>query len=46
MATGGVATLVALGISKQKALYALKEHGNDVDAAADWCYTVRLNRPS
>ncbi|GAA5912470.1 hypothetical protein JCM6882_005522 [Rhodosporidiobolus microsporus] len=31
--------LLALGIEKQKALYALGEHGGEVEAAADWCFT-------
>ncbi|BGP22840.1 hypothetical protein JCM10295v2_001731 [Rhodotorula toruloides] len=37
-----LASLLALGISQQKAIYALKEHGGEVEAAADWC----LGHPS
>ncbi|KAK4332825.1 MFS polyamine transporter [Rhodotorula toruloides] len=32
-----LASLLALGIPRQKAIYALKEHGGEVEAAADWC---------
>ncbi|TNY20254.1 hypothetical protein DMC30DRAFT_408981 [Rhodotorula diobovata] len=32
-----LAALVSLGIDKQKAAFALREHGGDVEAAADWC---------
>ncbi|GAA5894155.1 hypothetical protein JCM8208_002362 [Rhodotorula glutinis] len=30
-------SLLALGIDKQKAAFALREHGGEVEAAADWC---------
>jgi uncharacterized UBP type Zn finger protein len=33
-----VEQLIALGIPKQKAAYALSEHNNDLEAAADWCW--------
>lgn len=33
-----VQQLVALGIPKQKASYALSEHNNDVEAAGDWAF--------
>ncbi|KAM0792208.1 hypothetical protein ACM66B_004904 [Microbotryomycetes sp. NB124-2] len=39
----GVESLLALGIPRQKAVYALKEHGNEVEAAADWCLTEGLD---
>lgn len=32
--------LLALGIPKPRAVYALKEFGGDVEAAADWCLAV------
>ncbi|GAA5830430.1 hypothetical protein JCM11251_001345 [Rhodosporidiobolus azoricus] len=35
----GLQALLALGIERQKALYALGEHGGEVEAAADWCFT-------
>lgn len=33
-------SLLALGIPPSKALFALSEHGNEVEAAADWCWGV------
>lgn len=39
-------SLLALGIPKQKAIFALKEHGNEVEVAADWCFLVRFDRGS
>ncbi|GAA5824311.1 hypothetical protein JCM3770_004460 [Rhodotorula araucariae] len=32
-----LSALVALGIPRQKALFALREHADEVEAAADWC---------
>lgn len=40
-----LASLLALGIPRQKAIYALKEHNGEVEAAADWCLGVRLLPP-
>ncbi|GAA5875338.1 hypothetical protein JCM16303_000587 [Sporobolomyces ruberrimus] len=34
-----LAQLLALGIPKPKALYALREFDNNADIAADWCFT-------
>lgn len=33
--------LVSLGIPRARAAFALKEHGGDAEAAADWCFSVR-----
>lgn len=30
-------SLLAIGIDKQKAIYALAEHEGEPEAAADWC---------
>ncbi|GAA5978501.1 hypothetical protein JCM10908_004380 [Rhodotorula pacifica] len=32
-------SLLSLGIPRPRAAFALKEHGGDVEAAADWCFT-------
>lgn len=34
-------TLISLGIPRARAAFALKEHGGDAEAAADWCFSVR-----
>ncbi|GJN88537.1 hypothetical protein Rhopal_001503-T1 [Rhodotorula paludigena] len=34
-----LSSLLSLGIDRQKALFALREHGGEVEAAADWCFT-------
>ena len=39
-------SLLALGIDKQKAAFALREHGGEVEAAADWCLSVSSLSPS
>lgn len=31
--------LVSLGIPRARAAFALKEHGGDAEAAADWCFS-------
>jgi hypothetical protein len=33
--------LLALGVPKARATYALKEFDGDIEAAGDWCFTVR-----
>jgi uncharacterized UBP type Zn finger protein len=33
-------SLLELGIGKQKALFALREHNGEVEAACDWCFGV------
>ncbi|ORY45023.1 hypothetical protein BCR35DRAFT_34870 [Leucosporidium creatinivorum] len=38
MASAQLQSLLALGIPKQKAIYALREHDNEVEVAADWCF--------
>lgn len=37
----GLQSLISLGIPRPRAAFALKEYGGDVEAAADWCFTVR-----
>ncbi|KAG0654372.1 hypothetical protein C6P46_001757 [Rhodotorula mucilaginosa] len=32
-------TLISLGIPRARAAFALKEHGGDAEAAADWCFS-------
>ncbi|GAA5904859.1 uncharacterized protein JCM6883_004889 [Sporobolomyces salmoneus] len=39
MNSTSLAQLQALGISKPKAIYALREFDNNAEIAADWCFT-------
>ena len=41
-ASSALSQLLALGIPKVKAIYALKEFDNNAEIAADWCFTVRF----
>ncbi|GAA5992802.1 hypothetical protein JCM5350_002273 [Sporobolomyces pararoseus] len=37
--SSSISQLVSLGISKAKAIYALREFDNNAEVAADWCFT-------